>query len=304
MPSDGVLYDYCSNHAHGVCNWLVPTNTPEHLCEACALNRTIPNLSVEGHLLAWQKLEKAKHRLLYSLLKLGLPITPKTEDAEQGLAFDFLSDRQSNGSGNSVQTGHYKGLITINLAETDSVHREQIRRRMSEPYRTLIGHFRHEVGHYYWEQIIRPFPETLASYRTLFGDETQNYGQALEVYYAQGAPSGWEQRFISAYATAHPWEDWAETWTHYLHIMDMVETAFSFGLSIDPLISSSISNVEAVDFDPYQEGNFERILDAFVMTSLSVNSFNRGMGIPDVYPFVIPAAVKEKLDFIHRIIRQ
>lgn len=304
VPTDGKPYRYCANAAYSVCNWLVPAKQEETLCEACALNRTIPRLDDEDNRLAWQQLEKAKHRLIYGLKQLKLPVISKTEEPDTGLAFDFLSDSEAGDDGEKVHTGHAIGLITINLAEADSVHREWIRRKLSEPYRTLIGHFRHEVGHYYWEQLIQPYADKLAAFREVFGDDTQDYGQALENYYKNGAPANWQQAFISQYATAHPWEDWAETWAHYLHIMDTVETAYSFGLSIDPTISKSELLKSRASFDPHTEPEFEKIIDAFISTTFAINSFNRGMGLADVYPFVIAPPVKEKLYFIHALICQ
>lgn len=296
--TNGNQLQYCENHQHGVCNWLVPVNSEEQLCKACSLNQIIPDLSVNGNQLAWFNLEKAKHRLIYELIQLNLPIQNKTQDPEKGLAFNFLADATE-----PVSTGHLNGLITINLDEADSVEREQIRQQLSEPYRTLIGHFRHEIGHYYWDLLIQPNPPLLADFRRLFGNEQINYSEALNAYYQAGAPENWQQNFISPYASSHAWEDWAETWAHYLHIMDIVETAYYFGLSLKPVVANSLPTNKPIDFDPFTEPNFDRTLDAFISVSLAVNSFNRGMGISDVYPFVIQPAVQEKLLFIHQMLR-
>ena len=297
VSTNGTQLRYCENHKHGVCNWLVPGHSNNLFCKACSLNKTIPDLNVYENRLAWQNLETAKHRLVYELIQLNLPVWSKTENPERGLAFNFLSDAKE-----PVNTGHLDGLITIRLDEADSVEREQIRQQMSEPYRTLIGHFRHEVGHYYWTLIIEPNDQFLSGFRWHFGDERNDYNWSIQAYYNNGAPQNWQQNFISQYASSHPWEDWAETWAHYLHIMDIVETAFYFGLSINPVISNSLPNHKIIDFDPFIEQSFDKIMDAFISVSLAVNSFNRGMGIPDVYPFVIPAPVKEKLRFIHETV--
>lgn len=301
IPSDGQRYNYCANFQHGVCNWLIRAEQEQPYCETCALNRTIPRIDDGDNLLAWQQMEKAKHRLIYGLKQLGLPVISKNEQAEQGLAFDFLSDK-GPGVEEPVQTGHFKGLITINLAEADSVHREWIRQKMSEPYRTLIGHFRHEIGHYYWDYLLKPHEEKLNAFRELFGDETADYSEALARYYRDGAPANWQNSYISRYATSHPWEDWAETWAHYLHVMDTVETAYSFGLSIHPAIVNSELMESQVTFDPHRESDFEKIIDAFISITFAINSFNRGMGLADVYPFVIAPAVKDKLVFIHSVV--
>ncbi|PHN01210.1 zinc-binding metallopeptidase family protein [Flavilitoribacter nigricans] len=300
IPEDGQLYQYCANFAHKVCNWLVPDDGQAGFCEACQLNKTIPNLEVQDNVLAWYQLEKAKHRLVYGLQRLGLPIISKTEDPERGLAFDFLSPDADDTQ--QVQTGHLNGLITINLAEADSVHREWIRRKMSEPYRTLIGHFRHEVGHYYWDLLVFPQENALTSFRNLFGDETRDYGEALEAYYQQGAPSDWQENYISSYASAHAWEDWAETWAHYLHIMDTVETGFTFGLSLHPQKAGPELFEKQTMLDPYSEADFTNIVEAFVPLTFAINSFNRGMGISDIYPFVIAPGVQQKLTFIHDLV--
>jgi hypothetical protein len=300
IPDDGTVYRYCANHQHDVCNWLVPIHSQTEFCEACKLNNTIPNLNVPDNLLAWYQLEKAKHRLIYGLKQLGLPIISKLEDSEKGLAFDFLSPEANTKK--KVQTGHLNRLITINLAEADSVHREWIRKKMSEPYRTIIGHFRHEVGHYYWDILVKPREQSLAAFRNLFGDETRDYGKALEYYYQHGAPANWQNQYISQYASAHAWEDWAETWAHYLHIMDTVETGYTFGLSIHPKMSSRALLEGQATFDPHTEANFAKIIEAFVPITFAINSFNRGMGIADVYPFVIAPGVQEKLTFIHDLV--
>lgn len=298
IPDDGQLYRYCTNHQHQACNWLVPIGDPSPFCKACRLNRTIPNLEQKENLDAWRLLEQAKHRLVYGLQRLELPVISKTSQNQHGLAFDFLS-----AVGQTVRTGHANGVITINLAEADTIHREWIRKKMSEPYRTLIGHFRHEIGHYYWELLILHDPEKLQEFRLIFGDEKQNYNAALQQYYEKGAPSHWQQAYISAYATAHPWEDWAESWAHYLHIMDTVETGYAFGIRLQPdLTNNTMLNQEAV-FDPYEQKDFNKIFELFIPMTFAIDSFNRGMGLPDVYPFVVAPPVKEKLTFIHDLIR-
>ncbi len=105
-----------------------------------------------------------------------------------------------------------------------------MRVQMHEPYRTLLGHFRHEVGHYYWDRLIAE-TRWQEGYRNLFGDERASYADALDHHYKNGAPDNWQESSVSAYATMHPWEDWAETWAHYLHMMDAVDTALGFGMS-------------------------------------------------------------------------
>ena len=298
----GYLYQYCANHAHDNCNWLVPEDGYSAFCKACELNRTIPDLSNPDYVVRWKKLEIAKHRLVYSLLRMRLPLFSKTVDDEKGLAFDFVAD-QSSATDKKILTGYEKGLITINIAEADDIEREMVRRSMQEVYRTLLGHFRHEIGHYYWERLIEGTDRTPA-FRQLFGDERIDYEEALKNYYQSGAPANWNEYYISAYASSHPWEDWAESWAHYMHIIDTLETAYSFGLSVDPLISGSSEDLKAdIKTDPYHINDFETIISYWLPLTFAMNSLNRSMGLNDTYPFVISNPVKEKMKFIHQVIQ-
>lgn len=289
-------FRYCKNMLHGVCNWLVPKYSSEDFCTACQLNRIIPNLSDKKNFPKWKNLEVAKHRLVYQLQKIGLNLQSKMIDAE-GLCFDFVKQKESL----NVMTGHANGVITILLREADAVLREQAKQEMQERYRTLIGHLRHEVGHYFWEQLIAKNQDILLSFRAVFGNEEADYGNALKTYYANGAQDNWSKSYISKYATSHPWEDWAETWAHYLHIMDMVETAHFFGLEVNNTEISENMKITS-SFDPYTVKNFETIVETCIPLSFAVNSMNRAMGIPDVYPFVITPTVVKKMKFIHQLL--
>ncbi|MFD1315121.1 zinc-binding metallopeptidase family protein [Namhaeicola litoreus] len=293
---EGIAYKYCKNYGYGVCNWLLELEDTHDYCSACQLNRTIPNLSDLKNFPKWKNLEIAKHRLIYQLQKLGLLLPSKLRD-EKGLCFDFIA-KQNNPK---IMTGHANGVITILLKEADSVLREQMRMLMLEPYRTLIGHLRHEVGHYFWDRLVYSNDIILQSFRELFGDERQNYSESLKTYYKQGAPANWQMSYISKYATSHPWEDWAETWAHYLHIMDMVETAHFFGLHMDP--TDVLKDMKSkASLDPYELKDFNEIIRTCVPLSFAVNSINRSMGIPDVYPFVITQPVVKKMNFIHDLL--
>jgi hypothetical protein len=297
------LFRSCANAAHDACNWLVSGDSAEHFCLACRLNRTIPNLDVPGNRLRWQRIEAAKHRLVYALLRLDLPLASKAEDPQVGLAFDFLADpdpafRESP----QVITGHSRGVITIDIAEADEAERERQRRDLAEPYRTLLGHFRHEIGHYYWERLVRG--SRLEPFRALFGDERQDYGACLERHYAAGPPSDWPQRFVSAYAAAHPWEDWAESWAHYLHIVDTLETAHAFGLRVHPSAGRDPALATALDFDPYRESDVAVLIRAWLPLTYALNALSQGMGHAAFYPFVLVPAVMEKLRFIHEVVRR
>ncbi len=290
------VYKYCKNKEHDACNWLLPSEAASDFCAACQLNRTIPNLSTEKNLEKWRNLEVAKHRLIYQLQKLHLPLDSKHK-IEHGLAFDFVVSEDQG----KLMTGHASGIVTILLREADSVFREQTRIQLFEPYRTLIGHLRHEVGHYFWDRLISIDANHLQQFRSTFGDERRDYGESLQHYYKTGAPDDWQQSFISKYASSHPWEDWAETWAHYLHIMDMVETAYYFGISANPKSNTKSMDID-VSFDPYEVEDFDAVIQTCVPLSFAVNSINRAMGVQDVYPFVISGAVVNKMKFIHQLL--
>lgn len=300
----GARYRYCSNHDYGVCNWLVPATADRERCDACILNRTIPDPANRRHLRAWQEIERAKHRLVYSLLRFGLPLESKFDAPDTGLCFDFLADDPVGRNAQPVITGHTHGVITIDLAEADAARREQTREAMAEPYRTVIGHFRHEAGHYFWDRLVAADNDVRERFRGLFGDERVDYTEALGRYHASGPPADWADRFISAYASSHPWEAWAETWAHYLHLVDTLETAYAFRVGTRPdLVGMGDLNMQA-DRDPYDQSTVDPILAACIPLFFALNSINRSMGQPDLYPFVIPPPVIDQFRFIHGLIQR
>jgi hypothetical protein len=289
-------YRQCQNNRdHQVCNWLVPVNDENSFCLACRMNQTIPDLNIAGNLERWHKMEMAKRRLVYTLLYLGLPLTGEPRENLPALQFNFLAEAPG---GSPILTGHDNGLITLNIAEADDAEREKRRINLHEPYRTLLGHFRHEVAHYYWDRLIA-YTSRLAGFRELFGDETWDYSSALQNYYQQGAPADWQRRHVSAYASSHPWEDWAETCAHYFHIMDTIETATGFGISLQPQHPAAQSMAASPKKDGERADSFNRILKNWFPLTYALNSLNRGMGLPDLYPFVLSNAVIEKMRFIH-----
>lgn len=294
------LHRFCSNAQHNACNWMVPADAEEPFCLACRFNRTIPDLSNPEHLAQWRKIETAKHRAFYSFIRLGLPMKSRTEDPENGLAFDFLADPPDDAAP-KVMTGHDNGLITLALVEADDAERTRRRTAMGEPYRTLLGHFRHESGHYFWDRLVRDGGK-LEECRAVFGDDRQDYGAALQRHYNEGAPANWQENFVSTYATAHPWEDFAETWAHYLHIVDTLEMARAFGIGIDPTVDRKGELTAEVDFDPYRATRIEPVMEAWVPLTAAVNSLNRCMGTPDLYPFVLSPVVTAKLAFIQALV--
>ncbi|SEO51536.1 hypothetical protein SAMN05428959_10954 [Duganella sp. CF517] len=294
----GRLYKQCSNYVnHQVCNWMLDANDPNELCASCQLTVVIPTLSTDKNHLFWQRLESAKRRLLYSLYSLHLTPVSKETDEETGLAFQFLED--GPGEDERVMTGHDNGLITLNIAEADPAQRERTREQMHEHYRTLLGHFRHESGHYYFDRLIAD-SEWIDGYRELFGDERQDYSESLKKHYENGAPVDWEQHFISTYASSHPWEDWAETWAHYLHMIDTLETAHACGLSLKPRKKEEPEMV--ITAPPLKIDSFDEIVADWFALTYVLNSLNRSVGTPDSYPFKLPTPVQEKLHFIHKVV--
>ena len=274
----------CQNYAtHDVCNVALPADDPNALCRACRLTRTIPNLSKPANHKLWYDLEVAKRRLLYTLDELRLPIGDR-------LVFEFLED---------VLTGHAGGVITVNIAEADDAERVRRRIDLGETYRTLLGHFRHEIGHYYWDELIRG-SSWIEEFRALFGDERADYDAALHRHYA-GAPANWQDRFVSAYATMHPWEDWAETWAHYLHMTDTLETAAACGFSLHPLRDDepALSQVADPTGAPV---SFDRMMDGWSAITYLLNNLNRGLGNGDAYSFVLSVTSVQKLRFVHQVI--
>ncbi len=295
--AEGRRFRSCKNAAIGACNWLVPADSDSVYCVACALSETIPNLSEAKRREAWTKLEAAKRRLLFTLQALDLPIESKLEAPERGMAFRFLKGT----GGAPVTTGHAQGIITINVDEADPAFLANEQERFGEAYRTTLGHFRHEVGHYYFDRLVAESP-LIEEFRELFGDERVDYQQALARHYEAGPRPDWVENFISAYASSHPWEDWAETWAHYLHMVDTLETARSYGLAVSaPSEDGGEGRIVArsLNFE-----DFDALMDAWHPVSLALNGLNRSMGLPDAYPFSVSPPVREKLAFVHRVIRR
>lgn len=301
-PNRTERFRRCQNdERYNVCNWLVPADSDQSLCFACQFTEMIPNLLDPANRIHWSKIEAAKRRLLYTLMSLGLPTVPKSSDPQTGLSFRFLADDPQ--SSEKILTGHADGLITLNIAEADDAERESRRQSMGEPYRTLLGHFRHESGHYYWERLVRDTPN-LDPFRQLFGDETADYGAALQTHYQQGPPPNWEENFVSAYAASHPWEDWAETWAHYLHMVDALEMAAASQITV-PHLQNRGQQVR-LDFRPQAAGqtSLDEMISSWLSLTHVLNCANRCLGQADSYPFVVSPPVMEKLRLIHELATQ
>jgi hypothetical protein len=300
LAASGQTRLFCTNATYEACNWLVPEGSTDALCATCRHNRVIPDLNLPANLPPWRRIQEAERRLVYSFQRLQLPLANRIEDPAHGLAFDVMAD-PPDGTSPKVMTGHEEGVITIALAEADDAERERRRTAMGEPYRTLLGHFRHESGHHYWDLLVRDGGR-LEECRRVFGDDSQDYAAALQAHYANGAPADWRNTHVSAYATSHPWEDFAETWAHYLHIVDTLEMASAFRLSVQPRVAKTDDLDTQIDFDPYRARSAGELVEAWLPLTHAVNNLNRCMGTPDLYPFVLSPPAIEKLDFIHRLV--
>ena len=284
------------------------------MCRACRHNHMIPDLSEPSVPPRWAKIEAAKRRLFHTLIKLKLPLDTRADakPGVQALAFDFLYDPDAEQHGKpAVMTGHDDGLITLNLIEADDAERERTRHAMGEPYRTLLGHFRHEVGHHYWARIIETNEAALDEFRAIFGDERADYDAALQQHYARTDDHAWRDDYISFYATSHPWEDFAETFAHYLHVVDLLATARGLGLSLTDVPIETAEHAAslgdktgiAVDFNPYT-ATAATLAGHIGALAFSMNAMGRSLGQPDPYPFALGRGVVDKLDFIARMIAE
>lgn len=287
----GRRYLACKNGTeYGVCNWLRSSDDTHTLCLGCRFNRTIPDLTKPVNLVRWRKFETSKKRLLYTLLRLGLPLSNGFDDPRNGLLLDFIEDSRSDPyqfPETFSTTGYLGGIITVNALEADDAAREAMRVEMGESYRTVLGHLRHESGHYYWS-LFDAGPKEIEVFNALFGDLFEDYSSALSRYYADGPREHWAAQYISAYASSHPIEDWAESWGHYLHIYDVLETAAALG----------VTDSQPVDFDIRQS------ISTWSRLSITLNELNRSIGLGDAYPFVVTAAVEEKLVYVDKVIRR
>jgi hypothetical protein len=290
----------CANADAALCNWLVEEGSDTPYCAACRHNRVIPDLDVAENVPPWRALEAAKRRLFYTLMRLGLPLATRAQDPNHGLAFDFLAETWT---APHVLTGHDEGLITIALKEGDEAERARTRAQMGELYRTPLGHFRHEIGHYYWDLLVRDGGR-IDAFRDLFGDERVDYAAALQAHYNRDDDGAWRDHYVSLYASSHPWEDFAETWAHYLHIVDTLEMAGAFGIAIHPAMAQDPALQADIDIDPYRASDMTTILEFWLPLTYAVNSLNRAMGQSDLYPFVLTPQVVRKLDFVHHLVRQ
>jgi len=293
------LFRFCRNRTeYDACNFTVAGSEPHALCVSCRQTRWLPDLSDPSNLRRWRQIEAAKRLLYYNLARLGL----QPQDGWHGPVYHLLEDIEGQPR---VMTGHDNGTITLNVAEADDEERARRRVSLNEPYRTLIGHFRHECGHFFWDLLIRDSPSRLERFRELFGDEREDYGEALQRYYAKEDKfSGWQDEFISAYAQSHPWEDWAETWAHYLHMVDLLETAASYQTHVTVPGPTTLNDQRVENPFGRQRPDFNTMLEQWVPLTLLLNSLNRSLGHSDAYPFALSAGARCKLLWVHELLQE
>jgi hypothetical protein len=313
-PQDTMLaltgYKRCANATQALCNWLLPAASADTLCHSCRLNRTIPDLRTPRNRHLWRPMENAKRRLLRTLLSLGIQLPTRAADPVNGLAFDIVSTHVDP----AVTTGHLRGIITVNLEEADDTYRQINRQQLGEKNRTLLGHFRHESGHYLWYRFLMNLEwahPSRQAFREIFGNESQDYSASLRSHYSTGPLPGWEQQYISAYAASHPWEDWAETWAHYLQIIDGLETCESLGIHVNsitlPLIMlpGAAGTLPAfLGTTPQEDGTFLAMLQRWICLSTVLNEISQSLGEAPLYPFIISVPVARKLRLAHYLADQ
>lgn len=299
----------CANGVrYAVCNWLAMPGQANDLCLSCQMDRVIPNLADRRNVILWGKVEAAKRRLIYELLSLGIPMVPGGSGLFDGLTFRIVSTRMDSG----VTMGHLNGLITVNLEEADDTYRQIHRQNLGEESRTVLGHFRHESGHYVWQRWFDKLPWNHVhrlAFREVFGDERRDYSWALYRHYSVGNSQPPENH-ISAYASCHPWEDWAETWAHYLQMMDGVQTFHSLGLDLsqmtlpcDQFEPATVALPRLLGANPRDDAGFLQNLSAWVQVAAVLNELSASAGQPMIYPFVIDGGVARKLRLIHYFVQ-
>jgi hypothetical protein len=276
---------FCANRELIGCNWIAPQQGA--FCRSCAMTELAPDTSIANAMSNWAQTEAAKR---WALDNLGRWHWFRPEDPGTPPRFHILAEGPT-----PVQMGHIEGVVTISVAEADPVVRTTRREALDEPYRTMIGHMRHEISHMLWWRLsLRA--DFLEAFRAMFGDERIDYAAEMQRHFNDGPPPDWRQRYLTAYASSHPHEDWAETAAHLVHLTDIADSFVAAGLSSPELPGSG--------WDPYAETNAEKLVWAAASLAVAVNHVNRSMGLSDLYPFVLSEAALRKLVFVHGWLRR
>ena len=278
---------FCANRDSISCNWSCAPG--QSLCESCSMTSVRPDLSVPGNDVLWARAEAAKRHVLVGLMQWGW-FTARDTGARP--EFHMLAEATASGRVNIVM-GHDDGVVTIDLLEADSAERVRRREMLGEPYRTMIRHFRHEIAHFLFSRLAAS-DGFIPAFRTLMGDETSDYGAALDRYYDQGPPEDWQSAHVTPYASSHPHEDWAESAAHAMHLTDITDSFRNAGLCMAGGTEPSWEAFAEAEADPAQ------LTTAAIAISVAMNHVNRSVGQPDLYPFVNTPRTLEKLTFALR----
>lgn len=274
----------CANRPTISCNWIADGG---QYCRSCAMSYVVPDLNVGDNLLMLARAESAKRWVL-----ANLSCWQWFTNADVGRRPRFLMlSEYTSGRSEQIMMGHAAGEITINVTEADELIRLQRQRELGEQYRSMVGHFRHELAHFCFDRLSLS-PEFLSEFRELFGDERQDYGTALLRHYE--APLAPGEDYITPYSTAHPHEDWAETVAHLLHLVDFSDSFVSAGLAMRGVPEG---------FTPYSEPDTNRLINVATEIAIAINDINRALDNSDLYPFVLTGPVRQKLSFAHRWMR-
>lgn len=276
---------FCANRERIGCNWIAPEQGA--FCRSCAMTALAPDPSIPEAIPNWAQTEAAKR---WALDNLGRWHWFRPEDPGAPPVFHLLAEGPT-----PVPMGHAQGVVTISVAEVDPILVTTRREALQEPYRTMIGHMRHEISHMLWWRLsLRE--DFLDAFRATFGDERIDYPAALQYHYENGPPAEWRQHYLTSYASAHPHEDWAETAAHLLHLTDIADSFVATGLSSP--------QIPGPDWDPYSEPDASRLIQIAGALTVGVNHVNRSMGLSDLYPFVLSEHARHKLAFVHDWLRR
>lgn len=264
----------CARRSVWSCNWPAEPGAFDQLCASCRL--VDPN--IWAHDPRMVPFQTAQRRALYQLAELGVP----WRDVDPALRFVYLSKTADP----DATIGHRGGEITLDIDEADPAYGERIRANLGEHYRTPLGHLRHELGHFVWLTMVANDPDRLAAFRERFGDERDDYAAALERHYQRVDDLSWRDRHVSFYASAHPWEDFAESWAQVMHVHDVVETGAAWGVVHAPA-------------DP---ADARAWLGTSVTASVAANELARAMGMRDLYPFALTEGARTKVEFCWRLV--
>ena len=285
ISGDDAEFWRCPNSARG-CNWVLPAGTGDIWCRSCGLTPGRPDETNPDALAAWSTAEAVKRRLVHQLDHLALPIDPRSDATPDGLAFDLVYVPGQFGPAGKVDEA-----VTLDLADADVQDVGAPPRRVHAPFRTLIGNLRHKVGHHYWHRLVGQ-SDHVTPFRRLFGDERADYPAAIEPHQAAVAHHWDASRFVTGRAESHPFEDWAETFAHYLHILDATDTAEAYRL---PDGQCEMGRPQSSPGG----GTFAEILRLWRPTAPAVNALAASLGLPAVYPFQLTGVVLQKFEFVH-----